>query len=762
MPSIPFTFSKVAVKGTAEGQCVRAEYDLQLEVFEESYLFVPIMPQSAAVVSLVIDGPGGRNVGDAHLVVRHADSWGMSHTLLCNAKGCYNVRIEVLIPYSNTTVKQAVVLPCVEAVDTFCNFQVPGQDVALSVSKVIWSKARSPSADMQEGDDPESSYLQARMPPTTSMSIKWTANRIAVVNTPSTASGVFVESPLEEIKKREEEARLAALKKEDKKEMVVTSNQDVLFSIGGGVCHVQLTQNLHITNGSLSMMRILIPAAHGSRALSEPAKGWLNHLNPEKKLKILSCDGATVRSWDCCGSEDVVLDEEAGPKKSASKKTIAGGILSVGAPEASSSSSAPAPAAPALAPGLVINVFFDSAVEGHVHFALTAELDLDDTSCRLCLPTFVPLQVNRSKGAVGIQAKSSVEIREGDTRAVTKVDIAELPESLTRSKNVLLAYKYLTSNHRLCFEAVKHDDVDVIVALCESATYKLTHTGDQLLYDLSFNVKNTQCQYLKVLLPPRSSVWTASVGGNVVKPALDQTGKTLLPLAKGSDVAFTAKLVFIAPAPKLPAVRKEVKKFSVTFPTIDLPVTHLRAELFLPETHIYSAFEGGIEEVEHFNTAQVLRQVHDANNYTLAANKKSAGLGFGSRSRARRSYERQDSLVMTNCMPPPPQMMQQQQMQPQMQQQQMQPWMQQQQQAPMQIQAQMRGHASRNDSMSCSSLDDSDEDDEEFYAPDLVEEMEEEQKEGAMAMGIKPLEVSTDSLQTGKYVPRHTHTPALA
>eukprot|EP01061_Rhynchopus_euleeides_P045689 TRINITY_DN8337_c0_g1_i1.p1 TRINITY_DN8337_c0_g1~~TRINITY_DN8337_c0_g1_i1.p1 ORF type:complete len:785 (+),score=334.16 TRINITY_DN8337_c0_g1_i1:63-2417(+) len=747
--AIAHTVNKVDVFCSAEDQCVRAEYLIHAEVFTSEFTFVRLLPSTVAIVGLEIHGPNGVNAGDAHILLQS-----MYHTLLCSAKGKYKLRIEVMVGYSNKTVKQGVVIPSVDSSDTFLCVTIPSDDVTVSVSPAIWSKNFNPSSSPEDAahldtevlpegrnapDTSVHSYLQARLPPTSSINVKWTANRHAVVATPAT--------PMSDLGAKKEEAPKAP---EKKKEMVVTSSQDVMYTIGGGICHISVDQTYHITNGSLSGVRIVVPLGHGSTEVV--ANKWLHSLDPAKKCKILSIEGGAVRGWDClfCSSEEA-QGASALIKKQQQETGTSDGTVAVTSPAPLGSSSSSSSSGGCL----VVVVSFDSAIDSVVNFSITAEMELAHTSCRVALPSFTPLGVNRNKGAIAIQAQSSVEIKvcDQDVKSVTKVDIAELPARLTSSNSVLFGYKYLTSQHRLCIDTVKHDDVDVIIALCESATYRITHTGDQLLYDLIFNLKNTQCQYLKVLLPPKSSVWTASVGGQIVKPATDQTGKTLLPLAKGSDVAFNIKLVFVCPAPKLPKSHGDVSKLNIAFPVIDLPVTHIRAEVFVPESHIYSYFEGGIEEVERFNEAEVLRAVHNTDNY---------GMSYGVRAKKAKGPSRANRFQQrhTNCAPPPPQMYQQPQMQMQMQMPQ---------QMQQQIQMPQRGRANvLNRQHSISSLRDScsESDSEESIAnqncinDDFMERMDEDDEgeddedeimaDGAMAQGIKPLDVSTASLQTGK------------
>ena len=175
--------------------------------------------------------------------------------------------------------------------------------------------------------------------------------------------------------------------------------------------------------------------------------------------------------------------------------------------------------------------------------------------------------------------------------------------------------------------------------------------------------------------------------------------------------------------------------------------------------------------MESYNQAEVLRCVHNSENYSAGYNiraKKSKARGVSSR--AMNSYSNSNSYG-----PPPPQMQMQQvhQQLQQMQQVQQQTnyMMQPQQQMQMNTNMNHRGRtnvlrrerqASICDSMSeeseedrlsiaddrynINALNEDDGDDDDMSDDDTV------LGEGAMAQGIKPLAVSTNSLQNGKYV----------
>lgn len=235
-------------------------------------------------------------------------------------------------------------------------------------------------------------------------------------------------------------------------------------------------------------------------------------------------------------------------------------------------------------------------------FVITSEIELPGTTCTVELPVFRCKDVNREKGYIGIEAKTSVEIAETLRRGVgvAKVDARELPRALSSSAQhpILLAYKWLSPHYRIAVSVTKNADVEVVVAAISECQITITASEDgKVLYFVQMNVKNTERQFLRIDTPSDAEIWSTTVQDNPAKPARDGDQKLMIPLIKSSDT-FVVTLCYLS--------RTNVMKSNSSLqlpqlPRLDIPISHLFVQLFLPQNHKYGRFSG-MEKVEHFST----------------------------------------------------------------------------------------------------------------------------------------------------------------
>jgi hypothetical protein len=127
---------------------------------------------------------------------------------------------------------------------------------------------------------------------------------------------------------------------------------------------------------------------------------------------------------------------------------------------------------------------------------------------------------------------------------------------------------------------VRYTPQPVLIANVEEARYRALASEDgRLLVEARYAVRNNQRGFLKVNLPPRSTVWSAEVAGRPIRPGVVETDAVLLPLDKGraSEEAptFVVRLVY------LQRVDAWIDKgrARVEFPALDLPVSRTGVEL---------------------------------------------------------------------------------------------------------------------------------------------------------------------------------------
>lgn len=229
---------------------------------------------------------------------------------------------------------------------------------------------------------------------------------------------------------------------------------------------------------------------------------------------------------------------------------------------------------------------------------------------------------------MGIEATSSIEISETAQKQFTKVDVRELPSDLsTRASNPILhGYKFLQTNSTyLKLNVKKHEDVAVLVAVIEEAHFGVTYAEGNFLYHIALKVRNTTQDFIKFVLPEKSSLWSTSVEGKVVRPAQDKQKRVLIPLKRStSESVFSVEIFFLRPATEMTGTGTQQWEF----PTFNTPINHAFYLIHLPNEFKYGEFEGDLRERKEkcfSQTATVFDQVsQDKNKHNAPSNSYNA------------------------------------------------------------------------------------------------------------------------------------------
>jgi hypothetical protein len=155
----------------------------------------------------------------------------------------------------------------------------------------------------------------------------------------------------------------------------------------------------------------------------------------------------------------------------------------------------------------------------------------------------------------------------------------------------LLAYKYVKTDKpfSLDLQITRHEEIDVQVAVIDSAVYKTLYTLDGLAVTRAqFSVRNSRRQFLRLTLPEDSVIWSVFVDGSAQKPAFasgpDGGPREVLIKMINSASAFPVELVY---ATQAPTMRTFGKVFG-HLPRPDMIVTHTNWDVYVPPSPRYS------------------------------------------------------------------------------------------------------------------------------------------------------------------------------
>jgi hypothetical protein len=203
----------------------------------------------------------------------------------------------------------------------------------------------------------------------------------------------------------------------------------------------------------------------------------------------------------------------------------------------------------------------------------------------LALPTLPGAQ--RETGEVALEGVGTLELDAQEAGSLRRMDVGETGgplRSLAREP-LLAAFRYHRrpdESPRLPVEVKRFPTAAVLAALAERATVTtLVTTEGRSLTEVSLTVRNQAQPFLRVGLPAGSTLLSAEVAGEGVKPVTGADGTRVPLLRTGFRPGGPYAVSFVYLSPGSPFAKKGDAAF--TLPRLDLPVSMLDWELFLPE-----------------------------------------------------------------------------------------------------------------------------------------------------------------------------------
>jgi len=219
------------------------------------------------------------------------------------------------------------------------------------------------------------------------------------------------------------------------------------------------------------------------------------------------------------------------------------------------------------------------------------------------IPLVTMRGVERESGFVAISALTTIEITPADVKELQRIDVKELPRTLTMRPNpVILAFKFREAGGSLTVNVQKHAELPVVTGMADASVHTVLQTADgKRVTRSTWSVRNSQRQFVRIQLPKGSTVWSTVLDGAPVKPASGGDDVVLIPLKKAAsfqdtETPFEVEVVTIAES----GAMGEKGKLSLLLPRCDLPVAALRLSLWVPDGWLYDDFTGSLEEVRGY------------------------------------------------------------------------------------------------------------------------------------------------------------------
>jgi hypothetical protein len=210
------------------------------------------------------------------------------------------------------------------------------------------------------------------------------------------------------------------------------------------------------------------------------------------------------------------------------------------------------------------------------------------------LPTVPAAQ--RETGEVAIEGIGTLEISSAEVPGLRRMDVREVDPALTSvaRQSLLSAYRYQRSAAgvpSLALKVTRFPDAAVLAAIAERAVATTLVTSEgRALTEVTLWLRNRAQPFMKVSLPPGASMLSVDVAGSPAKPAEGTDGMRVPLLRPGfrPEGPYTVSFVYLHAGPAF-AKKGDMQ---MTLPRMDVPVSVVEWELFLPAQYRADRFAG--------------------------------------------------------------------------------------------------------------------------------------------------------------------------
>lgn len=202
----------------------------------------------------------------------------------------------------------------------------------------------------------------------------------------------------------------------------------------------------------------------------------------------------------------------------------------------------------------------------------------------------------RETGEILIEGSGAMELTAKEGGGLKRMDLKEVSPYLRSLSRFPLqaAFRF----HRqpsevpaLALEWTRFPDSAVLAAVAERATVTTLVTSEgRSLTEVKLLVKNHAQPFLKVELPAGASIVSADVAGEKVKPVQGSDGSRVPLLRAGFKPTGTYEVSFVFIHAGTPFAKKGGSELSL--PKMDVPISLLEWEMFLPEQYKVKDFHG--------------------------------------------------------------------------------------------------------------------------------------------------------------------------
>jgi hypothetical protein len=206
--------------------------------------------------------------------------------------------------------------------------------------------------------------------------------------------------------------------------------------------------------------------------------------------------------------------------------------------------------------------------------------------------------VQRERGEIAIEGVGTLELATTERGAVHRMDVRELNRALQSlaERPIMSAFRYQRNaggSIGVAIDVKRFADAGVLAAVADRAVATTLVTSEgRALTEVVLTVQNRAQPFLKVALPRGATIVSVEVAGEAAKPVLGSDGTRVPLLRAGFRPTGSYPVSFVY----LDAGRPFAKKgeFQMALPKMDIPVSLLEWELFVPGSYTARVTDGNV------------------------------------------------------------------------------------------------------------------------------------------------------------------------
>ena len=229
-------------------------------------------------------------------------------------------------------------------------------------------------------------------------------------------------------------------------------------------------------------------------------------------------------------------------------------------------------------------------------FLISMERSINDAKADAPFISFKKAQ--RETGEVLVEGAGTMEIKATEGGGLKRMDVKEANAYLRSLAHFppQAAFRYHKQpgeTPTLALDWVRFPDGSVLAAVAENATVTTMVTSEgKSLTEVKLTLKNQAQPFLKVALPAGATILSAEVAGERVKPVQGPDGSRVPLLRPGFRPTDSYTVSFVFMHSGAPFAKKGGAELSL--PNMDIPISLLNWEVFLPEQYKVKDFGGDV------------------------------------------------------------------------------------------------------------------------------------------------------------------------